>query len=271
MEILGIDIGGSGIKGAPVDIETGLLTAERHRLDTPQPSKPEAVADTVAAIVKHFDWKGRVGCTFPAVIKKGVVLTAANVDKAWIGTNGEKLLKNKTKRSVALLNDADAAGLAEVQFGAGRGKAGVMLVVTLGTGIGSALFVDGQLVPNTELGHIEVRGKDGESRASDRVRQEKDLTWKQWAQRVDEYLHRLEALFWPDLLIIGGGVSKKADKFLPRLTVQAKVVPARLMNDAGVVGAALAAKPRTSSDLSQALQARVQVGRAKRMVRNTGG
>ena len=244
MEILGIDIGGSGIKGAPVDVGTGLLVAERHRLPTPQPSAPGAVADTVAEIVRHFQWTGPVGCTFPAVIKNGVAYSAANVDEAWIGTNGQKLLSKKTKCPVRLLNDADAAGLAEMRFGAGRGKSGVVFVLTFGTGIGSALFVDGRLVPNTELGHIEIRGKDAERRASDRAREQKGLSWKKWAARVDEYLNALERLFSPDLFIIGGGASKYHRQFLPRLTVRAKIVPARLLNEAGIVGAALAAGER---------------------------
>ena len=242
MEILGIDIGGSGIKGAPVDVDTGLLLAERHRVLTPQPAVPDAVADTVAEVAKHFKWKGPIGCTFPAVIKNGVAYSAANVDEAWIGMDGQKLLKKKTRCPVVLLNDADAAGMAEMQFGAGKGKQGVVIVVTLGTGIGSALFLDGKLVPNTELGHIEVRGKDAELRATDRIRQKKGLSWKKWAANVDEYLGRLEALFSPDLFIVGGGVSKKSDKFLPRLTVRAEVAPAQLLNEAGIVGAALAAK-----------------------------
>jgi len=242
VEILGIDIGGSGIKGAPVDVDTGLLLAERYRIPTPQPSTPEAVADTVAEIVKHFKWKRRIGCTFPAVIKKGVAYSAANVDESWIGMNGEKLIKRKTRCPVVLLNDADAAGLAEMTFGVGRGKSGVVFVLTFGTGIGSALFIDGRLVPNTELGHLEIRGKDAEWRASDRAREDKGLNWKKWAACVDEYLRHVEKLFSPDLFIIGGGVSKKHKKFLPLLTVRAKVVPARLLNDAGIVGAALAAK-----------------------------
>jgi polyphosphate glucokinase len=175
-----------------------------------------------------------------------VAYSAANVDESWIGTNGERLLKRKTKRPVLLMNDADAAGIAEMTFGAGKGKSGVVMIVTLGTGIGTALFVDGKLVPNTELGHLEIRGKDAELRASDRAREQKELNWKKWAARVDEYLGTLERLFSPDLFIIGGGVSKKSDKFLPRLTVRAKVVPARLLNEAGIVGAALAAKALTS-------------------------
>ncbi|RME48400.1 MAG: ROK family protein [Caldilineae bacterium] len=243
MEILGIDIGGSGIKGAPVDVESGQLTAERFRLPTPQPATPEAVGDTVAEVVRHFGWRGSVGCTFPAVVRNGIVLSAANVDRSWIHVPGQTLLADKTGCPLTLLNDADAAGIAEMTFGAGRGEAGVVMVLTFGTGIGSALFTDGRLVPNTELGHLELRGKEAERRASARVRKEKKLTWKKWASRVDEYLHYLERLFSPDLFIIGGGVSKRHEKFLPLLTVETRTVPARLRNEAGIIGAALAARP----------------------------
>jgi polyphosphate glucokinase len=242
VQILGIDIGGSGIKGAPVDIQTGLLAAERYRLATPDPSLPEAVGNVVAKVVKHFAWQGPIGCTFPSVIRDGIVYTAANVNPAWIGTDGRWLLQQKTGCPVLLLNDADAAGIAEMKFGAGRGKKGVVIILTFGTGIGSAIFVKGQLVPNTELGHLEIRGKDAEWRASDHARQAKGLSWKKWARRVNEYLGRLEALFSPDLFIIGGGVSKKHAKFLPLLKTHAQVMPAQLLNDAGIVGAALAAK-----------------------------
>jgi polyphosphate glucokinase len=242
MELLGIDIGGSGIKGAPVEVDSGLLTAERFRLPTPQPATPGAVADAVAAIVTHFKWKGRIGCTFPAVIKDGIAYSAANVDPSWIGTKGEQLFRQKTGRPVRLINDADAAGIAEMTFGAGKGQVGVVLMLTLGTGIGSALFIDGRLVPNTELGHLEMSGKPAERRASDRVRKRKRLSWQQWAARVDEYLHYLDSLFSPDFLIIGGGVSKKHDRFLPLLSLHVPTVAAQLLNDAGIVGAALAAK-----------------------------
>ncbi|HLF26517.1 MAG TPA: ROK family protein [Anaerolineae bacterium] len=242
MHILGIDIGGSGIKGAPVDIDTGTLVAERYRIPTPQPATPDAVADTVAEVARHFKWKGPIGCTFPAIIKNGVAYSAANVDESWIGVNGQQLLKKKTRRPVRLLNDADAAGIAEMQFGAGRNQPGVVLLLTFGTGIGSALFLDGKLVPNTEFGHLQLRCKEAEERASDRTREQKDLTWKKWAARVDEFLGQLEFLFSPDLFIIGGGVSKKHEKFLPRLTTRAQVVPAQLLNEAGIVGAALAAQ-----------------------------
>lgn len=241
-EILGIDIGGSGIKGAPVDVKKGELTAERFRIDTPQPSKPQAVAEVVSEIAKHFDWKGPIGCTFPAIVQHGVVWSAANVDKDWIGTDGEKLFRQATGCPLLLLNDADAAGIAEVEFGAGRGHDGVVMILTFGTGIGSALFNRGILVPNTELGHVELRGKDAEERTSDRIRQEKDLSWEKWAERLNEYINYLEALFSPDLFIIGGGVSKKHDRFIPLLNTRANVVPAELLNEAGIVGAALAAQ-----------------------------
>jgi len=242
VKIMGIDIGGSGIKGAPVEIETGLLAGERYRLATPEPASPDAVGNVVAQVVKHFKWKGPVGCTIPSVVRDGVAYTAANIDEDWIGTNGRKLLQRKTRCPVFLLNDADAAGVAEMEFGAGRGQKGVVIMLTFGTGIGSAIFVNGQLVPNTELGHMELRGKDAEWRVSDHARQEKGLSWKKWAGRVNEYLGRIEFLFSPDLIIVGGGVSKKHEKFLPMLNTRAQVVPAQLLNDAGIVGAALAAR-----------------------------
>lgn len=242
MEILGIDIGGTGIKGAPVNIETGELTAPRYRIPTPHPAKPAAVADVVAEIAQHFGWNGPIGCTFPAVVKEGVTYTAANVDPDWIGFNGQALLKKRTGCPLILLNDADAAGIAEMTLGAGRGEQGVVLMVTLGTGIGTALFNRGVLLPNTELGHIEIDGKDAELRASERVRIERKLSWKKWAERVNRYLNRIEALLWPDLIIIGGGVSKEHTKFLPRLTTRARLVPAELFNEAGIVGAAIAAR-----------------------------
>jgi polyphosphate glucokinase len=247
MEILGVDIGGSGIKGAPVDLDRGLLVAERFRVPTPQPSTPDAVAAAVAQVVERFAWQGPVGCTFPAVVKKGVVHTAANVDDSWIGINGRKLLKKATGCPVLLLNDADAAGIAEVTWGAGKGREGVILVLTFGTGIGSAVFVDGTLMPNTELGHILLRCRkagqvEAEAYASDRVRKEKKLRWRAWARRVNEYLALLENLFSPDLFIIGGGASKKHEEFLPLLQRQAEVVPAQMLNEAGIVGAALAAR-----------------------------
>jgi polyphosphate glucokinase len=247
MEILGIDIGGSGIKGAPVDVEEGMLAAKRHRIPTPQPSTPGAVADTVAKIVQHFCWRGPIGCTFPAVVKKGIVRSAANVDRSWIGTDGDSLLEERTGCPVMLVNDADAAGIAEMQFGAGQSRKGVVFVLTLGTGIGSAVFADGVLVPNTELGHIQMRCRkrsavEAEDYASDRIRKGEKLKWTTWAKRVNRYLGLLESLFSPDLFILGGGVSKKHGKFLPLLSTQAEVVPAELLNEAGIVGAALAAR-----------------------------
>lgn len=244
MEVLGIDIGGSGVKGAPVDTTTGALKGERHRIETPQPATPDAVVETVAQIARHFDWKGAIGVGFPAAIQHGIVRTAANIDPSWIGQNAEALIKGATgSKTVRVLNDADVAGLAEVRLGAGKGVKGVILMITLGTGIGTALFTDGVLLPNTELGHIEIDGKDAESRAAESAREREDLSWEKWTKRVDKYLRRMEALFWPDLIIVGGGVSKKGDKFLPLLTVQSRIVAAQLLNEAGIVGAALSAVP----------------------------
>ena len=236
---LGIDIGGTGIKGAPVDVTKGKLLAERLRIDTPQPATPDAVAATVAQIVEHFGWKGPIGATMPGVVKDGTLLTAANIDKSWVGTNAAKLFSAATKNPVSVLNDADAAGIAEMAFGAGKGRKGVVVMVTLGTGIGFAVFNDGVLLPNTELGHLEMNGKDAEEQASARVRDEKDESWKKWAKKVDEYLDHVDTLLWPDLIIIGGGVSKKADKFFPYLTTRAEIVAAKFENEAGIVGAAM--------------------------------
>jgi polyphosphate glucokinase len=242
MEILGIDIGGSGIKGAPVDTETGALLASRFRLPTPSSAKPRAVAKTVDKVVQHFDWQGPVGCGFPAAMRDGVALTAANVHKKWIGTDAAALFAEASGCPTCVLNDADAAGLAEMAFGAGRGRKGVVLIVTVGTGLGTALFTDGRLLPNTELGHIEIRGEDAEVWATDAARKREKMSWQKWAVHLDEYLRTLERLLWPGLIILGGGVSKKSKRFFPYLTVQAKVVPAQLLNEAGIVGAALAAQ-----------------------------
>ena len=239
--VLGIDIGGSGIKGAPVDVGVGELIAERLRIPTPQPATPEAVAACVAEIVEHFAWKGPIGVTVPGVVKHGVILTAANIDKQWINTDGAALFSRATGNSVTVLNDADAAGIAEMHFGAGKGREGVVLMITLGTGIGFAVFNDGVLLPNVEMGHIEMNGRDAEHQASARVREENDESWRKWAEKVDQYLDRIDNLLWPDLIIIGGGVSKKADKFFPHLSTRAELVPATLLNEAGIVGAALAA------------------------------
>jgi len=240
--VLGIDIGGSGIKAAPVDTTTGQFMAERQKLLTPQPATPEALAKVVVQLVRSFNWTGLVGITFPGVVVDGVVRTAANVDSSWIGVDAVKLFGSETNLTVTVLNDADAAGVAEIHFGAGKDVHGTVLLLTLGTGIGSALFTDGVLVPNTELGHIEIRGKDAEKRASDHAREEHQLSWDDWAGRVDEYLEHMEALLSPGLIIIGGGVSRKSSKFLPLLTarVRANVVPAALQNEAGIVGAAMA-------------------------------
>lgn len=240
--ILGIDIGGSGIKGAPVDLGRGELTRERVRVDTPEASTPEAVADLVADLVQQLadevEDGSPVGITVPAVVDHGVVRTAANIDPGWIGTDADALFTQRLGRPVHVVNDADAAGVAEMHFGAGRGQDGVVLLTTLGTGIGSALFLGGQLVPNTELGHLEIDGHDAESRAASSVREEEDLSWKVWAKRLQRYYSHVEALLWPDLIIVGGGVSKKADKFLPLLELRAPIVPAELRNDAGIIGAA---------------------------------
>jgi polyphosphate glucokinase len=235
----GVDIGGTGIKGAPVDLSTGLLTADRVRLATPQPATPAAVGAVVAQVVSHFGWTGPIGATFPAAIKSGVAMTAANVDRSWIGTDVEATLEAATGNVVRAVNDADAAGVAELAYGAGKNQDGVVIMVTFGTGIGTALFLHGQLVPNTELGHLEIDGREAEKDASEVVREKKGLSWQKWAKRVDRYLKHLEALFWPDMIIIGGGASRKADKFIPLLTLRTTVVAAALQNDAGIVGAAI--------------------------------
>jgi len=239
--VLGVDIGGTGIKAAPVDLSTGTLVADRVKIETPHPALPTTVAAVVRELTTGFTWTGPVGITFPGVVMDGVIKTAANVDKSWIDTDASKLFGDATGLDVAVINDADAAGLAEMAFGAGVGQPGTVLMLTLGTGIGSALFTAGTLVPNTEFGHIEIRGKDAEKRASELVREERDLSWGKWAGRVDEYLEHMEQLLSPHLIIIGGGVSRKSDKFLPLLTgLRAQVVPAAMHNDAGIVGAAMA-------------------------------
>ncbi|MFD0204520.1 MULTISPECIES: polyphosphate--glucose phosphotransferase [Saccharothrix] len=240
----GVDIGGSGIKGGLVDLEAGALDGERLRITTPQPSTPDAVADVVAEIVEKFNWDGPVGVTLPCVVKHGVAHSAANVDKAWIGTDAAALFAARLGRptdQVVVLNDADAAGIAEMRFGSGVGRDGLVVLLTFGTGIGSALFLDGKLVPNTEFGHLEVDGHDAEKRAAASVKEDKGLTWAEWTPRVSRYINVLEDLIWPDLVIAGGGVSKKAEKWLPLLEVRTEVVAAALKNDAGIVGAAVAA------------------------------
>lgn len=242
MEILGIDIGGSGIKGAPVDIESGVLLKDRHRIPTPQPATPKAVANTVAAIAKFFNWKGPIGCGFPAAIQDGVALTATNIDKSWINTNAAEMIRKASGCPTVVRNDADVAGLAEMTFGAGKGQKGVVFMITIGTGLGTAVFSDGHLVYNTELGHIPYKGNIAEKYAADSVRKKLGLSHDAWAQRFNEYLHLIEKLFYPSLIILGGGQSKKFDKYAHHFTVRAEVVPAQMRNNAGIVGAAMAAK-----------------------------
>lgn len=244
MQIFGVDIGGTGIKGAPVDLDRGEPAQERHKVLTPHPATPEGVAGGVAEVVRHFAWEGPIGVTFPGVVTHGVTRTAANVDKAWIGLDAAALLSTTLGgRPVTVLNDADAAGVAEMTYGAGRGVPGTVVLLTLGTGIGSALFRDGRLVPNTELGHLELKGHDAETRASVKAKEDGDLSWERWARRLDKYLAHVEMLFSPDLFILGGGVSRKPEKFLPLIEgVRAEIVPAKLQNNAGIVGAAMAAK-----------------------------
>jgi polyphosphate glucokinase len=237
----GVDIGGSGIKGAIVDLDKGDLATERVKYLTPHPSTPEAVAEVVARLVKEAGWSGDLGATFPAVIKNGVAKSAANVDKSWIGTDVDKVFTDITHCDVTVLNDADAAGIAEARFGAAKGVKGVVILLTFGTGIGSALLLDGQLVPNTELGHIEVDGADAEKKASSAAKDNEGLSYKQWAKRVQKYLAHVEKLFTPDLFVVGGGVSKNSDKWVPLLDLNTPVKPAELLNNAGIVGAAMAA------------------------------
>lgn len=240
MSILGIDVGGSGIKGAPVDLVTGTLVTERHKLLTPRPATPAAVATAVAELARQFPPAARTGITVPAVVMHGITQTAANIDPEWIGCDACQLFSVALGSPVTVLNDADAAGLAEMRYGVGREARGTVVVLTLGTGIGSAVFLDGRLVPNTEFGHMEIRGMEAEHRASAQARKNDHLSWTKWAARVSGVLVALEKLLWPDLFIIGGGVSRKADKFLPLLKCRTRVVPAELGNDAGIVGAALA-------------------------------
>ena len=248
METLGIDIGGSGIKGAPVEVQTGEFTRDRLKVDTPSPAEPREVAKAVAGIVAHFDWEGPVGVTFPGVVIDGVTHSAANLTDEWRGLQARDLFAQESGVPVTLLNDADAAGVAEMTHGAGRGRQDTVLLVTLGTGIGTALFTEGRLVPNTEFGHIEIRGKDAEERASAHAREVHEWSWHKWAEKLDEYLRRVEDLVWPSLIIVGGGVSRHSEHFLPHLKdVRATVVPAELHNAAGIVGAAMAAAPRTQT------------------------
>lgn len=242
MEVLGIDIGGSGIKGAPVDIEKGILLAERHRIPTPQPATPEAVAHTVKELVEHFNWKGEIGCGFPSVVRHGIIRTASNIDDSWIGVHAGELFSKVTNCPTLLVNDADAAGMAEMSFGSARNRKGTVIMVTVGTGIGTAIFTRGQLLPNTEFGHIILKGKVAEKIASDAARKRDDLNWKEWGSRFNKYLARMEFLFSPDLFIIGGGASKKFEKYIKYINVEAEIVSAELKNEAGIIGAALCTK-----------------------------
>jgi polyphosphate glucokinase len=236
----GVDIGGSGIKGAPVNLRSGELTKERFRIETPQPATPDAVARTVAEVIAHFKPKAKVpiGVTFPGVVQKGVIRTAANLDPSLIGVDLQEAIRRHARRDTRVMNDADAAGYAEYQYGAAEGEDGVVLMVTLGTGIGTALIADGRLVPNTELGHLIIDGKDAEEYAAESARERHNLDWAQWAAHVNRYLQEMERLLWPDLIIIGGGVSKVYEEFVPLLNLRAPVVPAALRNEAGIVGAA---------------------------------
>ena len=246
--VLGIDIGGSGIKGAPVDLSTGEFAADRLRIETPAASTPENVANVVAQIVDHFKGQiaadGPIGVTIPAVVTHGITRSAANIDKSWINCDAEKIFEDKLGRDILLVNDADAAGVAEVKFGAAAGHPGLVVLTTLGTGIGTAILYRGVLVPNSELGHLEIDGYDAETRAASSVKENEGLSYAKWAKRLQRYYETLEALLWPDLIVVGGGVSKDADKFLPLIDINAKMVPAKLRNTAGIVGAAWLAANR---------------------------
>lgn len=241
-KILGIDIGGSGVKGAIVNTKKGKLITERYRIPTPQPATPEAVAKVIKKIVKHFDWKGPIGVGYPGVMQNGVARTAANVDDSWIDKDLNKLFEKKTGCKVHVVNDADAAGMGEMKFGSGKGFKGVAFLVTVGTGLGTVMFANGRLMPNMEMGHILLHGADAEKYASDAARKADGISWDAWAARFNEYLNRIEDLLWPDLIIIGGGASKKDGRFIPLLDTRAKVVPATLLNEAGIIGAAMASK-----------------------------
>ena len=239
----GIDFGGTGIKGAPIDLATGEFAEERVRISTPEHSTPEAIAEVFVEMLSHFpDYDGKVGVTVPGVVRHGVVHSAANIDKSWIGTDADAIFTEATGRDVHVVNDADAAGLAEVRYGAAKGRRGLVIMTTLGTGIGTALLNDGVLVPNSELGHLEIDGHDAESRASNIARKRDELSWKQWAKRLRSYYQHLEMLFSPDLFLVGGGVSKEAAEFLPLLELDTEIIPAKLLNTAGAVGAALYAE-----------------------------
>ncbi|MGB0113659.1 MAG: ROK family protein [Ilumatobacteraceae bacterium] len=239
----GIDIGGSGMKAAVVDLDSGALVTERHRIPTPQPATPDAMAQVVRRLVEHDGWTRPLGVAFPAVVDHGVVHSAANIDATWVGVDADAVFSQACGLDVAMVNDADAAGVAEMRFGAGKDVGGVVIMLTFGTGIGSGLFVDGVLVPNTELGHLELDGHDAETRAAASVRERHDMSWKHWARRVEKYLRHVEKLFSPTLFIVGGGASKSHEKWVPRLEIDTPIVPAVMQNSAGIVGAALMARP----------------------------
>jgi polyphosphate glucokinase len=243
----GIDIGGTGIKGAPVDLSAGEFAANRVRIPTPEKSTPKKLIEVVIEVLKECDWSAPFGCTFPGIVRQGVIGSATNVDTSWIGVNLEAELSERTGYQVTVINDADAAGVAEDRFGAAADAEGTVIATTLGTGIGSAILRNGVLVPNTELGQLELHGMHAEKWAANSIREDEKLSWKHWAHRLQKYYSLLEDLFSPDLFVVGGGVSKKADKFLPRLDLQTPIVPMALLNDAGIIGAALVAGERSSS------------------------
>ncbi|OBA59143.1 polyphosphate glucokinase [Mycobacterium sp. 1100029.7] len=237
----GIDVGGSGIKGGIVDLDTGLLIGDRVKMLTPQPATPAAVARTIAAVVNEFGWTGPLGVTYPGVVTNGIVQTAANVDRTWIGTNARDMISaNLDGQRVTVLNDADAAGLAEERYGAGKNNSGLVVLLTFGTGIGSAVIHNGKLIPNTEFGHLEVRGKEAEKRAASSIKEKKNWSYKRWTKEVTRVLVAVENAIWPDLIIVGGGISRKADQWVPLLKNRTPVVAAALLNTAGIVGAAMA-------------------------------
>jgi polyphosphate glucokinase len=244
----GIDIGGTGMKAAIVDLTTGELISDRVRIETPQPATPEAMTGVISELVARLEWSGPIGSAFPAVVRRGVVGSAANIDLTWIDVDAGSLFAAAIGRPVRMINDADAAGLAEMRLGAGRGRGGVVMTLTFGTGIGSGLFVDGHLVANTELGHLELDGHDAEHRASAKAREDNGWSWKQWAHQVEHFLLHIEAIFSPELIIVGGGVSKRADKWLPYIDIDTEIVVASMRNNAGIVGAALVAPPATAHD-----------------------
>ncbi len=242
MEILGIDIGGSGIKGAIVDTTKGILLTERQRIATPQPATPAAIIDTVDEIIDFFNWNAPVGCGFPAAIVDEVVMTASNIDKDWLGKNASVEITKNTDCPAHLLNDVDAAGVAEVTYGTGKGVMGTVIMVAAGTGIGSAVFRDGELIPNTELGHLKMHGDIAEKYAANAARKREELNWAEWGSRFNEYLNHLDFLFWPDLFIMGGGISKYHQEYFKYFQLRSKIVPAQMKNDAGIIGAALHAQ-----------------------------